>query len=316
MRIVVTWSSGFIWYWVSRRLIQLGHEVIGVDNENGYYGYLLKACRRSELEMLGNFKFHNIDIEEAKADIFEGADVVIHLAWQAGVRYSIENPYEYIRSNIVGFHNIIHLAMEAGSKFIYASSSSVYWNRTRTDRPESLYAATKKSDELIAYSYSRIYWMSTIGLRFYTVYGPLWRPDMAIFKFADRIIRWEEIDIYNYGEMERDFTYIEDIVEGIIAAIDYECKYDVFNLWNSNPIKLGYLVELLEEEFWLEAKKNYMPLQKWDVLKTAANIKHTKQRLWWSPKTCIEDWIKKFWEWYKHKRLNVNRKNFYFTLEK
>ena len=309
--ILVTWSSWFIWFHLCKKLLWEWINILWFDNENDYYDISLKQERRDQLEQYKNFKFYKWDVTNLSniEQVFKKnkIDKVVHLAAQAGIRYSIENPFTCIQSNIVWFHNIIYLSKEYKIKsFIYASSSSVYGNNDKhllsikdtIDKPISLYAATKRANELMAYSYSHNFDLQTIWLRLFTVYGPRGRPDMAIFKFANKIKNWETIDIYNYGNMERDFTYIDDIVDWIIKAIDYKAKYDLFNLWNSNPIELEYLISLLEKNLWKTAKKNYLPLQPWDMLETNADIKNTKDVLWWEPKVSIEEWIKNFIDWF------------------
>ena len=310
--ILITWTSWFIWFSLAKRLLNDWNQVIWFDNENDYYDINLKLARRSQLERYDSFKFYKWSLEnysELEMVFRENQiDKVVNLAAQAWVRYSIENPFAYINSNIVWFHNIIYLSKEFKiQNFVYASSSSVYGNNEKqpfsiedpVDRPISLYAATKKSNELIAHTYSHIFWLPTIWLRFFTVYGPWSRPDMAMLKFAHKISKWETIDVYNYWKMKRDFTYIDDIVDWIIKALNYGTKYDVFNLWSDSPIELEYLILLLEQNLWVKANKNYMSLQAWDVLETSADINHTRELLWWEPKFKIEEWVKNFSDWYK-----------------
>lgn len=310
--ILVTWTSWFIWFSLAKRLLDDWNNIIWIDNENDYYDISLKEARRRILEKYDNFKFYKWDLGNIHRmdEIFKDnkIDKVVNLAAQAWVRYSIINPFSYIQSNLVWFHNILFLSKEYKVKnFVYASSSSVYWNNKKqpssiddkVDNPISLYAATKKSNELIAHSYSHLFWLPTIWLRFFTVYWPWSRPDMAMLKFAHKISKWETIDVYNYGKMKRDFTYIDDIVDWIILALNYETKYDIFNLWSDSPIELEYLITLLEENLWKKANKNYMPLQDWDVLETSADIEYTKEKLWWEPKFRIEEWVKNFADWFK-----------------
>ncbi len=312
MAILITWTSWFIWFSLAKRLLDEWCDIIWIDNENDYYGVNLKEARRNILLKYSNFKFHKWDICDIHRlnEIFKEnqIDKVVNLAAQAWVRYSITNPFVYIQSNLVWFHNILFLSKEYKVKnFVYASSSSVYWNNEKqpfsvednVDHPISLYAATKKSNELIAHTYSHIFWLPTIWLRFFTVYWPRSRPDMAMLKFAQKISKWETIDVYNYGKMKRDFTYIDDIVDWIIKALNYDVTYDVFNLWSDSPIELEYLITLLEENLWKRAIKNYMPLQDGDVLETSADIEYTKNILWWDPKVKIEEGVKKFSDWYK-----------------
>ena len=309
---LITWTSWFIWFSLAKKLLDEWRNIIWFDNENNYYDISLKDARRKQLEIYPNFKFYKWDLEnyENLEKIFKENKIekVVNLAAQAWVRYSIDNPFAYIQSNLVWFHNILYLSKEYKvKKFVYASSSSVYWNNKKqpfsvedsVDHPISLYAATKKSNELIAHAYSHIFWLPTIWLRFFTVYWPRSRPDMAMLKFSHKISKWEAIDVYNFWKMKRDFTYIDDIVDWIIKALNYETKYDVFNLWNDSPIELEYLITLLEENLWVKAIKNYMPLQDWDVLETCADINHSKEILWWEPKFKIEEWVRKFSTWFK-----------------
>lgn len=310
--VLITWTSWFIWFSLAKRLLDEWYDIIWIDNENDYYDVSLKEARRNILLKYSNLKFYKWDICDINwlDRIFKEnqIDKVVNLAAQAWVRYSISNPFVYIQSNLVWFHNILFLSKEYKVKnFVYASSSSVYWNNEKqpfsvednVDHPISLYAATKKSNELIAHTYSHIFWLPTIWLRFFTVYWPRSRPDMAMLKFAHKISKWETIDVYNYGKMKRDFTYIDDIVDWIIKALNYNTKYDVFNLWSDSPIELEYLIMLLEENLWKRANKNYMPLQEGDILETSADINYTKEKLWWKPRFRIEEWVKYFCNRYK-----------------
>lgn len=310
--ILVTWSSGFIWFHLSKKLLESWKKVLWFDNENDYYEVSLKHARREILEKFENFKFYKGNLEDLTflKRVFEEnkIDKVVNLAAQAGVRYSLVNPFAYIQSNLVGFHNIIELSKQYKvQNFVYASSSSVYGNNKKqpfsvedpVDNPISLYAATKKSNELIAHTYSHLFWLPTIGLRFFTVYGPRGRPDMAMFIFANRMLQWETIDVFNYGNMKRDFTYIDDIVDWIIKCIDIKTQYEIFNLWSDRPVDLEYVIQLIEKNLWIEAKKNYLPIQAWDVPETSADIKHTKDVLWREPQYNVEKWIEKFISWYK-----------------
>ena len=311
-QILITWTSWFIWFYLAEKLLKAWFIIVWFDNENDYYDISLKQARRKWLQGYDNFKFYKWNLESYSdlERVFKNhkIDKVVNLAAQAWVRYSISNPFIYIQSNIVWFHNILFLSKEYKVKnFVYASSSSVYWNNKKqpfsvednVDHPISLYAATKKSNELIAHTYSHIFWLPTIWLRFFTVYWPRSRPDMAMLKFAHKISKWESIDVYNYWKMKRDFTYIDDIVDWIIKALNYETKYDVFNLWSDSPIELEYLITLLEENLWKKANKNYMPLQDGDVLETSADINYTKEKLWWEPRFRIEEWVKNFVERFK-----------------
>lgn len=311
-KILVTGSSWFIWFHLAKRLLDEWNNVIWFDNENDYYDVTLKQARRKQLEEYPNFIFYKWDLSNLSEieQVFQEnqIDKVVNLAAQAWVRYSIVNPFAYIQSNLVGFHNIIYLSKEFWIKnFVYASSSSVYWNNEKqpfsvddkVDNPISLYAATKKSNELIAHSYSHLFWIPTIWLRFFTVYWPRWRPDMAMIIFANKISKWEPIDVFNYGKMRRDFTYIDDIVDWIIRCINLKTNYEVFNLWSDHPVDLEYVIWLIEENIWKKAIKNYLPIQAWDVPETSADIQHTKDVLWWEPHFQVENWIKNLIEWYK-----------------
>lgn len=311
MKILVSGTSGFIGFFLAQKLLERWDEVIWVDIENDYYDINLKISRRNILNTSANFTFYKVWLEDFNEleNIFKThqIDMVCNLAGQAGVRYSIENPFAYIESNIIWFHNIINLAHTYKVKnFVYASSSSVYgkntkqpfWVEDRVDHPVSLYAATKKSNELIAHTYSHLYDLPTTGLRFFTVYGPYSRPDMAMLKFALLMKEGKEIPVYNHGEMMRDFTYIDDIVDGIIASLDNPSSYEVYNLWNDKPVNLEYMIDLLEQAIHIKAQKKYLPMQPGDVLSTWSDIDHTYSKLWWKPQTSIEDGVKAFWEWF------------------
>ncbi len=311
--ILITWTSWFIWFHLAKKFLEKWNiKIIWFDCENDYYDVNLKLARRKILEKFDNFKFYlgNLAQKSDLEKVFEEnkIDKVCNLAAQAWVRYSIENPKAYIESNLVWFGNIIELAKNYKVKnFVYASSSSVYWANEKqpfsvedkVDNPVSLYAATKKSNELIAHSYAHIFGLPCTGLRFFTVQWPYWRPDMAYFKFTKKIFNWESIDIYNHGKMQRDFTDIDDIVDWVIKSLNTISKYEIFNLWNDTPTKLEDMINLLEKYIWIEAKKNYIEMQDWDVKSTWADIEHTKKILNWQPKIKIEDTIKKFVEWYR-----------------
>ena len=314
MYYLVTWSSGFIWFHVTKKLLEKNIKVIWFDNENDYYDPKLKKDRRCILMKNKNFIFikGNLENYSELESVFKEYKIekICHLWAQAGVRYSIENPHVYIQSNIVGFVNIMELARIYNVKnIVYASSSSVYWDNKkphfsildRVDTPQSLYAATKKSNELIAYSYSSNFWISTVWLRFFTVYGPRGRPDMAYFKFLDKLYLNQEIEIYGKGKLRRDFTYIDDIVDGIIKALEYDNiqKYSILNLWNDSPISISMLISYLEAKTGKIFIKKYLPIQLGDVKRTRANIRETKEKLWWSPTIKIEEWLEKFIDWYK-----------------
>lgn len=312
MRHLVTGSSGFVGAFVAKALLERWEEVIGIDIENDYYDPTLKQRRRSQLETFPQYRFHQLDLADRKAltELFDQYQIekVCHLAAQAGVRYSLDNPHAYIQSNLVGFHHLLYLANEHQvDTFVYASSSSVYGLTEqqpssvtqRVDHPISLYAATKKSNELIAHTYSHLYGLSTVWLRFFTVYGPAGRPDMAYYKFADLARKGQTIDIYNHGDMMRDFTYIDDIVDGILKALSYETDYAIFNLGNDQPEKLMDMISYLEDALEVTFEKNYLPMQPGDVYKTWSDIDLTKQELDRQPTTSLEDGLDKFAEWYR-----------------
>jgi len=328
MKILVTGSAGFIGSHLSKRLLNSGHEVIGIDNLNDYYEVSLKENRLKEINN-ENFSLYRIDLENREAiyDVFESnkPDVVINLAAQAGVRYSLENPHAYIESNIVGFVNILEACRhnEVG-QLIYASSSSVYGANTslpfstkdNIDHPLSLYAATKKANELMAHTYSSLYNIPTTGLRFFTVYGPWGRPDMALFKFTKNIIEGKPIDVYNNGDMMRDFTYVDDIVEAISRLVEKKAEpngewsgknpdpsssyapYKVYNIGNNSPVNLMDFIEAIEEKIGKKAIKNYMPLQAGDVPATYANVEDLYRDIDFRPETSIKDGVGKFVDWY------------------
>jgi len=310
--IVVTGAAGFIGFHLSRRLLEMGNRVVGVDNLNSYYDVTLKKARLDILRTYENFTSHKEDIQNLKAlkDIFRQhqVDIICNLAAQAGVRHSLKDPFSYQKSNLEGFLNLLEITREYGVRnFVYASSSSVYGSNKkvpfsvddRVDTPISLYAATKRADELIAHAYSHLYQIPCTGLRYFTVYGPWGRPDMALFLFADAILKRKPIDVYNYGRMKRDFTYIDDIVEGTISAIERPAPYEIFNLGNSNCVQLMEFIRILEEELGQRAEKNMMPMQPGDVAETAADIRKSREMLGFAPKTPLREGIKKFVEWYR-----------------
>ena len=290
----------------------MGETVTGIDNLNKYYDVALKSARLEILKSFKDFTFYKEDIRNMKAlqDIFERdrAEVVCNMAAQAGVRYSLEDPFSYQRSNLEGFLNLLELAREYRVKnFVYASSSSVYGNNKkvpfsvddRVDTPISLYADTKKADELIAHAYSHLYQIPCTGLRYFTVYGPWGRPDMALFLFTDAILKKRPINVYNYGQMKRDFTYIDDIVDGTIAALERAVPYEIFNLGNSRSVHLLQFIRILEEELGEEAEKNMMPIQPGDVPETAADIRKSRELLGFNPRTPLKEGIRRFVEWYR-----------------
>ena len=310
--ILVTGAAGFIGFHLSRKLLEKGYRVVGVDNMNEYYDVSLKKSRLEILTPYPEFVFCKEDLENLSGikKIFQThtIDRVCNLAAQAGVRYSLENPFAYEKSNLEGFLNLLELAREyAVENFVYASSSSVYGSNEKTpfsvedrvDNPVSLYAATKKANELMAHAYHHLFDFPCTGLRYFTVYGPWGRPDMALFLFTDAILHNRPIDVYNYGRMRRDFTYIDDIVDGTIAAIEKPHAYEVFNLGNSNTTELLEFIRIIEEELGMEAQKNMMPLQPGDVPATSADIRKSKEMLGFNPKTSIKEGIHKFLVWYR-----------------
>ncbi len=326
-RILLTGCSGFIGYHLAKRLLLDSHIVIGIDNMNSYYDVSLKESRLSGLIEQPNFSFINQDIssENILNLIQEDVDIIINLAAQAGVRHSINNPGDYTLSNLVGFSNILELARRKKSRLIYASTSSVYGaNKNQpfselniADHPIQYYAATKRANEIMAHSYSSMYQIESIGLRFFTVYGPFGRPDMALFKFTSNILKGLPIQVFNNGNHIRDFTYIDDIVEGIVACIGYtfsenitwdasepspeksSAPYRIFNLGNSKPVKLLEYVKIIEKLLNKKAIVEYLPLQKGDVVSTESDISLAKKELGYNPKTNVEEGIHNFLQWYK-----------------
>ena len=332
MNILVTGAAGFIGFHLTKALLERGDNVVGIDNLNDYYDVKLKHERLSILatnEQSQNFKFIKLALENRLGieDLFANYnfDVVIHLAAQAGVRYSIDNPHAYVDSNLVGFVNILEGCRSAKIKhLVYASSSSVYGMNTKqpfstsdqVDHPISLYAATKKANELMAHTYSHLYQIPTTGLRFFTVYGPMGRPDMAYFKFTQAILSGKPIDVYNNGVMKRDFTYIDDIVEGVIRVVDKipeetildstsaKARYKVYNIGNNKPVTLRRFITAIEDACGVKAKENLMPMQSGDVPITFADIDTLIEDTEFEPNTSIEDGIKKFVKWFKTSYLN------------
>ena len=311
-KLLVTGAAGFIGYHLSKSLLKDGFDVYGLDNINDYYDVNLKHSRLNELKKFSNFNFYKLDISnyEDLSNVFKeiNPNKVINLAAQAGVRYSIENPFAYMASNIVGFLNIIELCRHYSVEgLIYASSSSVYGGNKkipfsvedRVDDPISFYAASKRSNELIANTYSHLYGLHTTGLRFFTVYGPWGRPDMAMFIFADKISRGEKIEVYNNGNMKRDFTYIDDIINGIRASIDKNYKCEIFNLGNNKSEELMHIVSSIENSLGKKALIDFKPIQPGDVKKTNANIDKSKKLLGYAPAVNVDFGIKKFISWYK-----------------
>lgn len=348
MHILVTGAVGFIGFHLSKRLLENGHRVIGIDNLIPYYDPALKDARLAILLNYPNFDFHRMDIANRKemGKVFscklqdkgkranklkrpqgpKELDYIIHLAAQAGVRYSLTNPYVYIESNVVGFLNILEVCRQSGVRhLVFASSSSVYGLNRRmpfsvrhnVDHPVSLYAATKKADELMAHTYAYLYNIPTTGLRFFTVYGPWGRPDMAYFKFTEAIINDRPIEIYNYGRMKRDFTYIDDVIEGIVRVMDKIPKpnptwrgenpdpsssvapYRLYNIGNNHPVELIRFIELLEGYIGKKAKKVFLPMQLGDVPETYADVDDLEREVGFRPATSIEEGLKRFVEWYR-----------------
>lgn len=330
MKILVTGAAGFIGSHLTKYLLTRGDEVVGLDNLNNYYDVNLKLARLEQLEGQPNFRFIKLDLadRQAIADLFESEkfDKVVNLAAQAGVRYSLINPHAYIDSNIQGFVNILEGCRHNNIKhLVYASSSSVYGANTampfsvhdNVDHPLSLYAASKKSNELMAHTYSHLYDLPTTGLRFFTVYGPWGRPDMAMFLFARAILAGEPIQVFNYGKMKRDFTYIDDIVEGVVRTLDHTATanaqwsgaqpdpgtsaapYRLYNIGNNNPVELMYLIEVIEKALGKTAEKQMMPIQPGDVPATYANVEALIDDVGFKPATSIEDGVARFIEWYK-----------------
>ena len=308
---LITGAAGFIGFHVSRALLERGERVIGLDNMNDYYDVSLKEARLRLLQDYQHFLFYKEDLanREGLTRIFahNSIQVVCNMAAQAGVRYSLVNPFAYQSSNLEGFLNIIVLANEHHvENFVYASSSSVYGNnqkvpfsvRDRVDYPISLYAATKKANELIAHTFSHLYNLPCSGLRLFTVYGPWGRPDMALFIFTRAILKGEPIEVYNYGKMKRDFTYIDDIVQGVIASMDRPIPYAIYNLGNSKSVDLLYFIERIEKALGKQAEKKLLPMQPGDVVETYADITESQRDLEFHPTTGIEEGIEHFISWY------------------
>ncbi len=317
-RYLITGGAGFIGYFLSRALLEKGAQVLGLDNLNDYYEVSLKEKRLAILREYSRYRFDRIDLgdKEGVFDIFRDfkPDIVVNLAAQAGVRYSIDNPDAYIQSNIVGFFHVL----EACRRFlpehlVFASSSSVYGGnkkvpfstRDQVDHPVSLYAATKKSNELMAYSYSKLYGIPATGLRFFTVYGPMGRPDMAYFKFAKKIMAGEPIQVYNKGDMLRDFTYIDDIIKGMEAILcnppvrDEEgASYKIYNIGNNRPERLMDFIAVLEKCLGRKAEKEYLPMQPGDVYETYADVQDLTDDFGFQPSTTIEEGLLKFSQWF------------------
>lgn len=330
MKVLVTGAAGFIGFHLAKRLLERGDNIVGLDNLNDYYDVSLKKARLGLLESRANFRFVRLDLADRQAmeQLFaaERFDRVVHLAAQAGVRYSLANPHAYVDSNLVGFMNILEGCRRYPVEhLVYASSSSVYGANTKlpfsvhdnVDHPVSLYAATKKANELMAHTYSHLYGLPTTGLRFFTVYGPWGRPDMALFKFTRAILAGEPIDVYNHGHMQRDFTYIDDIVEGVVRVLDRvpsgnsnwdgakpdpgtsRAPYRIYNIGNHRPVELLYLIELLEGALGRRAERRLLPMQPGDVPATFADIEDLARDTGFAPTTPIEEGVPKFVAWYR-----------------
>lgn len=329
-KVLVTGAAGFIGFHLAKRLLDDSCQVVGVDNVNPYYDVTLKEARLQELKKERNFTFIKLDLAERKQlqDLFArtGFDVVVNLAAQAGVRYSLENPHAYVDSNLVGFVNLLESCRHhAVRHLVFASSSSVYGANTampfsvhhNVDHPVSLYAATKKANELMAHTYSHLYRLPCTGLRFFTVYGPWGRPDMALFLFTRAILQNKPIQVYNHGKMQRDFTYIDDIIEGVVRVMgrlpaanpDWSgdapdpgtssAPYKIYNIGNNNPVELIKFIEVIEAALGKQATKQFMDLQPGDVVATYANVDDLMQDVGFKPATPIEDGVARFVEWYK-----------------
>ena len=329
-KILITGAAGFIGFHLSQRLLAAGRQVVGLDNLNDYYDPRLKEARLARLTPQEGFTHANLDLADrtAMAELFEQHrfDAVVNLAAQAGVRYSLINPHSYVDTNLVGFVNVLEGCRHTGVKhLVYASSSSVYGANTNmpfsvhdnVDHPVSLYAASKKANELMAHTYSHLFGLHTTGLRFFTVYGPWGRPDMALFLFTKAILEDRPIDVFNNGNMERDFTYIDDIVEGVCRVIDHlpqpnpswsgdqpdpatsYCPWRVYNIGNNHKEKLLRYIEVLEECLGRKARKNFLPMQPGDVPATYANVDDLVRETGFKPATTIEEGIGRFVEWYR-----------------
>ncbi|MGN6788851.1 MAG: NAD-dependent epimerase [Rhodanobacteraceae bacterium] len=330
MRVLVTGAAGFIGSALSLRLLARGDEVLGVDNLNDYYDVTLKQARLDRLTPHPKFRFAKLSIEDRPALEKAFHDFrpqrVVNLAAQAGVRYSLENPYAYVEANLVGFINILEACRHGKVEhLVYASSSSVYGANRKlpfsvqdsVDHPVSLYAATKKANELMAHTYSHLYGLPTTGLRFFTVYGPWGRPDMALFLFTRKILAGEPIDVFNHGHHTRDFTYVDDIVEGVVRTLDrvpepdpdYDpvhpnaasssAPYRLYNLGNSHPVQLSHYIEVLEDCLGRKAEKNLLPLQPGDVPDTSADVTELMHDTGYRPDTSVEEGVKRFVAWYR-----------------
>ena len=312
MKVLITGSVGFIGFHLSKALLEQGEEVVGVDCFTEYYDPKIKEERGKVLASYKTYSFHKISI--ADHEVFhkivkeEKPDAIVHLAAQAGVRYSLTNPWAYAEANYLGTLNVFEVAKsEKISKVLYASSSSVYGDNKklpfsesdRTDHPVSLYAASKKANEVLAYAYHSLYGINSVGLRFFTVYGTYGRPDLALFKFTKSILKGESIDVYNNGDMKRSFTYIDDVVSGILALLSKNIEgTDIYNLGGADSIALNDFVSLIEEHLGEKAKINYLPMQLGDVKETVADISKAQKELGFKPKTSIKDGVPIFIDWF------------------
>ncbi|MBD6616316.1 NAD-dependent epimerase [Komarekiella sp. 'clone 1'] len=324
MKILVTGVAGFIGFHLAQRLLAEGMQVYGIDNLNVYYDVNLKKARLDRLYPQNGFIFQFLDLSDrlGTAQLFQdhSFDYVVHLAAQAGVRYSLHNPFAYVDSNLSGFVNVLEGCRHSQvGHLVFASSSSVYGNNTKVpfattdnvDHPISLYAATKKSNELMAHAYSHLYNLPTTGLRFFTVYGPWGRPDMAYFKFVQAIAANQPIDVYNFGKMQRDFTYIDDVIEGLVRVMQNppqasnqdtaisKAPYKLYNIGNNNPVELMTFIEVIEKALGKQAKKNLLPMQPGDVFSTYADVDDLMQDVDFKPVTQIEQGIERFVQWYR-----------------
>jgi UDP-glucuronate 4-epimerase len=324
MKVLVTGVAGFIGFHLAKRLLNDGYQVHGIDNLNDYYDVNLKYARLERLKHQPNFTFQQLDLADRTGmlELFQAHqfDYVVNLAAQAGVRYSLKNPHAYIDSNITGFVNLLEGCRNSDIKhLIFASSSSVYGANTKipfstsdsVDHPISLYAATKKSNELLAHSYSHLYGIPTTGLRFFTVYGSWGRPDMAYFKFVDAIAKGKPIDVYNYGKLQRDFTFIDDIIEGVVrvmtkvpttnadSTLNSNAAYKLYNIGNNNPVELMHFIEVIEQLLDRSAIKSFLPMQPGDVHMTYADVDDLMQDVGFKPETSLEEGLFRFIEWYR-----------------
>lgn len=308
---LVTGCCGFIGYYVSKALLDRGDVVIGIDNLNSYYDVNLKLSRLFKLRIYDNFNFSTVDITDIVGikEIFNKYIIthVCHLAAQAGVRYSIENPYVYQQSNLAGFQNMIGLSKDNGIKnFVYASSSSVYGNSSRlpfseddfTGKPLSIYAATKVSNEQVAHVYNHLFGLRTIGLRYFTVYGPYGRPDMALFLFTDAILNDRPIEVFNHGDMRRAFTYVSDVVSATLAALDSELVCEIINVGGEEAVQLTDYIKIIESCVGKEAEKKFLPMQPGDVKETVADVSKAIKLLGYKPEVGVEEGVSRFVKWY------------------